>query len=175
MKTLAKIWEDYDRDFDGLINGTLAELQETEHIDSGDTTLELELAMDGLKESVKTMLNSIIAFQKANRPKGHFVSENGEIYFRASSGIRYEVETGKDLNNEKTLDIYYILLNAYEDIPTEFVGWWFGASFVKKPEYEEIIDKDITEWEEKHPEIVEGILSGENREMSIVLKEWENE
>jgi len=174
MKTLEQIWNEYTRDFEGLVNGTLADLQTLEGIKSGDTTPEIELAIDGLKDSLKSTLKAVIAFQKANRPKGHYETENGEIYFRASSGIRYEIETGCDLNDNKTLDIYYIVLNAYEDIPTELVGWSFGATFAKTPEYEEIIDKDITEWEEKHPEIVRGILSGENREMSDVLRE-ENE
>ena len=62
-----QIWNDYDRDLDALIDNTLCALQEKEGIESGDITPELELKLGNAREDLKSVLATIVTFQKASQ------------------------------------------------------------------------------------------------------------
>lgn len=92
---------------------------------------------------------------------------NGYDYI-SDNGVKYDLLEGKSLGGKTTSDIIYIHLGYNEGLfeniiykhneISEFVGWFYGASFVidkeHQDEYIKYIDEMVKEYEEKYPEIV---------------------
>ena len=94
------------------------------------------------------------------------MSKHGYYFFRKHNGIRYDLNHGVTIGKELASDIIYIMLEAYDDIPCEFVGWMFGCTDLENncPNIPDDLDYYTDKWEQEHPDIVARILNGEVEE-----------
>lgn len=79
--------------------------------------------------------------------------------FISKRGIKYSVYEGKTLDGNFTSDIVFIMNDCYED--AEFVGWFYGATFLYKRDQEFIdsLEYYINKYEDEHPEVIEKCIS----------------
>ena len=100
----------------------------------------------------------------------------------SNNGIKYSLYELTALGGEATSDICFIVNDCYCEIDDEVykngkvypfsymaVGWFYGATFIGDPEYEDEyikeIERLINDYEKENPEIVELILKQiENRD-----------
>lgn len=109
--------------------------------------------------------------------------ENGVYYFRKHNGIKYELLEGLTIGTKETKrfasDMLFVMLSAYDDLPTIFVGWMFGACLfdtLDDPNHSNPsidhhdylireLDHITDKWESENEVLVQEILVGKYEEM----------
>ena len=91
-------------------------------------------------------------------------TNQGFYYFRKHNGIRYELNEGCSIGSTQSYssDIVYIMLESYDELPCQFIGWCSGCDDLENGDTEMIkfIDDITDEWEKKNPEITKNIIDG---------------
>ena len=64
MSRLVEIRNDFDRDFEGLINGAFLDLQDFHDIKSGDIRPEDAFKLDELKDEIYSLILKVIEYEK---------------------------------------------------------------------------------------------------------------
>lgn len=79
----------------------------------------------------------------------NYVDEKNGYEFISDKGYKYDLLEGMCLQGKATSDIVFILLSfdekLTEKVETEFVGYFYGATFIHTKEDRERMAKDI-EW-----------------------------
>lgn len=82
--------------------------------------------------------------------------------YESDNGIEYSILEGIGNGKERsyTSDIAFVILDEYleDNIPTTFVGFWYGYSEIGKDEYfDNSIAELVEEFERTHPSIVKAL------------------
>lgn len=95
---------------------------------------------------------------------GYITSNRDGDLFVSDNGVKYELLEGITMNGKFTSDIFYVMFTSYDCGFSDCVGFSFGASFYKEPEWVQWIDDKVNKWEQEHKDILEGIRSGDIKE-----------